>query len=81
MTHVIAQPCIDVKDKACVDVCPVDCIHGGDGDPQLYINPSDCIDCTLCVDACPVSAIFAEEDLPSEWKTFTETNAKFFAKG
>ncbi|MGA1605738.1 MAG: ferredoxin, partial [Planctomycetota bacterium] len=28
MTHVIAQPCIDVKDKACVDVCPVDCIHG-----------------------------------------------------
>ena len=29
MTHVIAQPCIDVKDKSCVDVCPVDCIHGG----------------------------------------------------
>ena len=81
MTHVIAQPCIDVKDKACVDVCPVDCIHGGDGDPQLYINPSDCNVCTLCVDACPVSAIFAEEDLPSEWKSFTETNAKFFAKG
>ena len=21
---VIAQPCIDVKDNACVDVCPVD---------------------------------------------------------
>ncbi len=81
MTHVIAQPCIDVKDKACVDVCPVDCIHGGDGDKQLYINPADCIDCTLCVDACPVSAIFAEEDLPAEWKTFTEINAKFFAKG
>lgn len=80
MTHVIAQPCIDVKDKACVDVCPVDCIHGGDEDPQLYINPADCIDCTLCVDACPVNAIFAEEDLPSEWTAFTETNAKFFDK-
>ena len=39
MTHVIAQPCIDVRDKACVEVCPVDCIHGGDNDPQLYINP------------------------------------------
>ncbi len=80
MTHVIAQPCIDVKDKACVDVCPVDCIHGGEGDdPQLYINPTDCIDCTLCVDACPVEAIFAEEDLPEEWKEFTDLNSKFFA--
>ena len=30
--YVIAQPCIDVKDKACVDVCPVDCIHPAEGD-------------------------------------------------
>ncbi len=81
MTHVIAQPCIDVKDKACVDVCPVDCIHGGDDDPQLYINPTDCIDCTLCVDACPVAAIFAEEDLPDDQKSFTKTNADYFAAG
>jgi len=79
MTHVIAQPCIDVKDKACVDVCPVDCIHGGDEDTQLYINPTDCIDCTLCVDACPVDAIFAEEDLPEEWTEFTAINEKFFS--
>ena len=27
MTYIIAEPCIDVKDTACVDVCPVDCIH------------------------------------------------------
>ena len=80
MTHVIAQPCIDVKDKACVDVCPVDCIHGEDGDPQLYIDPNDCIDCTLCVDACPVQAIFAEEDLPDEWNDFTRLNAEYFEK-
>ena len=79
MTHVIAQPCIDVKDKACVDVCPVDCIHGGDDDSQLYIHPTDCIDCTLCVDACPVTAIFAEEDLPQEWQNFTKLNVDFFA--
>ncbi len=78
MTHVIAQPCIDVKDKACVDVCPVDCIHGDDDSPMLYINPVDCIDCTLCVDACPVDAIFAEEDLPEEWKEFTKINADYF---
>ena len=80
MTHVIAQPCIDVKDKACVNVCPVDCIHGKDEDQQLYINPSDCIDCTLCVDACPVNAIFAEEDLPAEWKHFAKVNGDYFAK-
>ncbi|MEO0480540.1 MAG: ferredoxin family protein [Planctomycetota bacterium] len=81
MTHVIAQPCIDVKDKACVDVCPVDCIHGGDDDKMLFINPADCIDCTLCVDACPVTAIFAEEDLPAEWTEFVKLNADYFAKG
>ena len=78
MTHVIAQPCIDVRDKACVDVCPVDCIHGGDNDPQLYINPDDCIDCCLCVDACPVDAIFLDDDLPDEWSKFIEVNEKFF---
>ena len=26
MTYVIAEPCIGVKDKSCVEVCPVDCI-------------------------------------------------------
>ena len=26
MTYVIAEPCIDIKDRSCVDVCPVDCI-------------------------------------------------------
>jgi hypothetical protein len=27
MTTIIAGPCIDIKDRSCVDVCPVDCIH------------------------------------------------------
>ena len=50
MTYVIAQPCIDVKDKACVDVCPVDCIHPIDGEDvnQLFIDPDECIDCGAC---------------------------------
>lgn len=78
MTHVIAEPCVTVKDKACVDVCPVDCIHGEDADAQLYINPTDCIDCTLCVDACPVTAIFAEEDLPDQWSSYIKSNADYF---
>ena len=28
MIYVIAEPCDGVCDTACVDVCPVDCIHG-----------------------------------------------------
>ncbi len=80
MTHVINSACIDVKDKACVEVCPVDCIHGKDEDPQLYIHPDDCIDCTLCVDACPVTAIFAEEDLAPDQQKDTKINADYFAK-
>lgn len=29
MTHVIAEPCVNVVDQACVAVCPFDCIHLG----------------------------------------------------
>lgn len=39
--YVITEPCIGTKDKSCVDVCPVDCIHGADEDPQLYIDPEE----------------------------------------
>ncbi len=78
MTYVIAEPCIGVKDKACVEVCPVDCIHGKDEDPQLYINPQECIDCGACEPECPVEAIFEESALPAEWKQYTEMNAKYF---
>ncbi len=45
MAYVITEPCIGVKDKACVEVCPCDCIHGDDDSPQLFINPGECIDC------------------------------------
>jgi ferredoxin len=80
MTYIIAAPCIDVKDKSCVEVCPVDCIHptDGEGEPILYIDPDECIDCGACEPDCPVEAIFAEEDLPEEWSRFTEINAKYF---
>jgi len=80
MTYIIAEPCIDVRDKSCVDVCPVDCIHptDGEGEPMLYIDPDECIDCGACEPECPVEAIFTEEDLPEEWSRFTEINAKYF---
>ncbi len=76
--YVIAQPCIDVKDKACVDVCPVDCIHGGDEDEQMFINPAECIGCGACEPECPVEAIFEDKDLPPEWKHFEQKNAAHF---
>ena len=78
MPYVIAEPCIDVKDKSCVAVCPVDCIH--EGDDQLYIDPNECIDCGLCEPECPVDAIFMEDELPDEWKSFAQKNADFFKK-
>ena len=46
---------------------------------QLYIDPEECIDCDACVEACPVDAIFAEDQLPDEWKHFTKINADYFA--
>jgi ferredoxin len=86
MTYVIAEPCIGTKDTACVDACPVDCIHPkkdeakyADTD-QLFIDPVECIDCGACVPVCPVSAIFALDDLPEKWKEYTERNAKYFGR-
>ena len=94
MAYIIAEPCIGTCDTACVDVCPVDCIHptmdtwGDKGiDPDnlagkmLYIDPEECIDCAACEPECPVSAIFEEDDLPEEWEHFIEINAEYFKSG
>ena len=80
VTYVIAEPCIDVKDRACSAVCPVDCIHGAQDSPQLYINPVECIDCGACEPECPVEAIFQNDALPAKWKHFAEINAAFFGE-
>ena len=86
MAYVIAEPCIGTKDTACVDACPVDCIHpkkdeaGFAEAPQLYVNPNDCIDCGACVPVCPVSAIFALDDLPEKWSSFAPKNAEYFGR-
>src|SRR5262245_44322019 len=72
MTYIIAEPCIDIKDKSCVDVCPVDCIH--EADRILVIDPEECIDCGACEPECPVEAIFPEDALPDKWEPFVKIN-------
>ena len=76
MTYVIAEPCIGVKDRGCVDVCPVECIY--EDEDQLYIHPGECIDCGACEPECPVTAIFEESAVPEQWQSYTEKNAQFF---
>jgi NAD-dependent dihydropyrimidine dehydrogenase PreA subunit len=86
VAYIITEPCVGTKDTACVDVCPVDCIHPRKDEPEfqstdmLYIHPDECIDCGACVPACPVEAIFALDETPEKWKHFIPVNAQFFQK-
>ena len=87
MPFIITDPCIETKDTACVDVCPVDCIHPRKDEPQfaeatmLYIHPEECIDCGACVPACPVAAIYESIDAtPSHQKDLIEANAIYRAR-
>jgi NAD-dependent dihydropyrimidine dehydrogenase PreA subunit len=72
VTYIIAEPCIDLKDRSCVDVCPVDCIH--EAARMLVIDPEECIDCNACVPECPVDAVFPEDALPEKWQAFVRIN-------
>ena len=72
VTYIITEPCIDVKDKSCVEVCPVDCIH--ESDRMLVIDPEECIDCGACEPECPVEAIFPEDAVPDKWAPFNKIN-------
>ena len=91
MIHVITSPCEGTCDTACVDVCPVDCIHGPlsidrvrqlgpaeRGGLQMFIDPDECIGCAACVPECPVEAIFDEDAVPEEHRADIERNAAFF---
>ena len=82
MAYIICEPCVGTKDTACVDVCPVDCIHPRKDEPEfaqvtmLYIHPEECIDCGACVPACPVAAIYESIDAtPSSQTDLIEANA------
>ena len=85
MSYVIAEPCVNTKDTACAEVCPVDCIHPlkdeeeFEKETMLYIDPDECIDCGACAPECPVDAIFDENELPEQWAQYTQINADWFA--
>jgi ferredoxin len=84
MAFIITSPCIGTKDTACVDVCPVDCIHPTKDDDDfekhemLFIDPEECIDCGACEPACPVEAIFEEDAVPDDQKQYIESNAAYY---
>ncbi len=94
MPYIICEPCVSTCDTACLEVCPVDCIHGpedktGSGEEaktenfnpenkMLYINPEECIDCGACEPECPVEAIFEESQVPDKWRMFISKNYNFF---
>jgi NAD-dependent dihydropyrimidine dehydrogenase PreA subunit len=78
MTYVISQACVDVKDRTCIDVCPVDCIY--EGDRMLYIHPDECVDCGACEPVCPVEAIYYEDDASDDFPDYRGINAEFFAE-
>ena len=78
MPYVIGQDCVDVNDRACMDVCPVDCIYVGDR--KSYINAAECIDCGACEPECPVEAIFVDRTARTDEPKarFVEDSMDFF---
>jgi len=94
MSFIIGTKCISTCDTACVDACPVDCIHGpidveGSGAEvktldsieglQLYIDPEECIDCDACLPVCPPDAIYDSEDYCIEEEGNDESVKKNYA--
>jgi NAD-dependent dihydropyrimidine dehydrogenase PreA subunit len=77
MAYVVAEPCVDVLDRSCIEECPVDCLY--EGARMMYIQPDECVDCGACEPVCPQEAIFYEEDLPDGMEAFAAANTEFFA--
>jgi len=79
MAFVIAAPCIDHQDQACIDSCPVDCITFEPGvDRKAYIDPDGCIECGACVNECPQGAIYHESELQAPWQVFAAIDRAWY---
>lgn len=79
MAYVITEACLSKCDTACVDVCPVDAIHGPLPRLQLFIDPDACICCAACVPECPVNAIVEDVELPPNHPSIVRA-ADFFRR-
>ncbi len=69
VSYVITEKCLGERYATCVAVCPVDCIHPGDyqGEVFMIIDPEECIDCGACLPECPIEAIVETEEESPEW--------------
>lgn len=84
MTWVITELCI--RDGACAEVCPVECIVAGPEDDAewgmaYWIDPDTCIDCGACGPECPTDAIFPDDEVPDEYADWTDKNRAFYEEG
>lgn len=78
MSYIVGPDCIDVLDRSCIEVCPVDCIYVGDR--KSYINAAECIDCGACEVECPVTAIVVDRVAKKDTvlSGFMEDSVAFF---
>ena len=70
MTYIIAEPCVGVCDTACVEVCPVDCIHftkDKDVGEEAMVDGFDPDGKQLFID-------------PEEWDKYIKMNYEFFGQ-
>lgn len=69
MPYVITEKCLGERYATCAEVCPVDCIHPGEynGEVFMVIDPDDCIDCGVCQPECPIDAIVDSADESPQW--------------
>ena len=68
MAYIIAEPCVGTCDTACVEVCPVDCIHPTKDDwesklPTLY---EELIEMVAESDEALLEAFFDKGELSAE---------------
>jgi NAD-dependent dihydropyrimidine dehydrogenase PreA subunit len=78
MAFFIGADCVDVRDRSCVEECPVDCIY--EGSRKLYIQPAECIDCGACEAVCPVNAISSDMRMSEEERRWHDDNGAFFTE-